>query len=148
MSAPVLLAANVNYLEGLLSDSPLDLMVLDRVGPLTQCAPEALLHRGVNVRPGASLNTGAYRDRDLARVQDTLTVEMAYKITPVAQRASRDSALLLEEQVRKLLTGAHPALAGHVAYQGTPSRGLHPADGTWWITVQNFTIDRDAVLGG
>lgn len=148
MTAPVLLSANVRYLEELLSASALELYVLDRVGPLTSCAPEQLLHRGVNVRPSSSTNTGAYRDRSLARVQDGLVVEMAYKITPTAQRASRDSALLLEEQIRKLLTGSHPSLAGFVAYQGTPSRGLHPADGTWWITVQNFTIDRDAVLGG
>jgi len=144
----VLLSEAVNQMETVLDDAALGLVLLDRVGPLTRCVPAELLHHGVNVRPTATANTGQYRDDGIARVQDRVVVEMAYLLTPTAQRASRDEALVLEEQIRRVLTGASIALAGRLRYVGTGARGVHPADASWWITTMTYTLNRDALLGG
>lgn len=142
------LADDLRQLETALIGADLELVILDRIGPLARCAPSTLLSRGVLIRPQATANTGQYRDDGLARVQDTLVVEMAYEIIPTAQRVSREEALVLEEQIRTLLTGESVGLTGRLRYQGTTSRGLHPQDGTWWMTSMTYTRARDALLGG
>jgi hypothetical protein len=147
MSA-LLLTTTIRTIEDAMSAAELGLVVLDRIGELVRCRPATLLHRGVSVQPTTTTNTGQYRDLTLARVQDRFTIEMAYRITPGGQRDSRDEALVLEEQIRKLLTGLIPGLATPVKYVGTPNRRLHPADQGWWITTMTYTTDRDAVLGG
>lgn len=142
------LSDDLAQIEAVLTASALGLKVLDRVGPITQCAPATLLHKGVLVRPMSSRNTGQYRDDGIARVSDTFAVEMAYQLTPVAQRTSRNAALVLEEQIRVLLTGESIGLTGRLRYVDTPSRALHPDDASWWMTTMTFTRERDALLGG
>jgi len=147
MSTGVPLHQTLRELEDLLADSALDLTVLDRIGKLADCTPQALIDRCVLVRSDRTANTGQYRDQGLARARDTLTVEGAHRITPTKQRDSRDRALLLEEQVRVLLTSLAPQQERHLSFISAV-RGLHPSDGTWWLYSLTFTADRDAALGG
>lgn len=142
------IADDLRELEAALVASQLGLRLLDRVGPIAQCAPTNLLHRGVIVRPSQTVNTGQYRDDEHARVSDSYVVELAYMLTPTAQRTSREEALVLEEQVRVLLTGLAVGLTGRLRYVGTTSRGLHPEDASWWMTSMTYTRERDALLGG
>lgn len=144
----VLLADAIEEIEDFILCAGLGLKLIDRVGPLTRCVPTELLHKGVTVRPGSTVNTGQYRDQEVARVQDNLLVEMAYQLTPMHQRTTRNEALVLEAQIRRILTGETVALSGRLRYTGTTSRDVHPADTTWWITTMTYTFARDALLGG
>lgn len=143
-----LLADTLADLERALTNSELNVTIIDRIGPLFSMTPEQMLDRGVLVRSDRTRNLGQYRDQELARVEDEITVECGYRIIATKQKESRVGALLLEEQIRALMTGVVPGLGFRMTYTGTPSRGLHPQDAMWWVSVQTFTTARDAPLGG
>lgn len=144
----VMLSDLLRELESALDNAQqVDVHVLDRLGQLVTCTPAPELHRGVTVYSTQTSNTNQYRDDGLARVRDSVVVEHGYLIAPTAQRESRDEALVLEEQIRALLTGLVVMGNTRPRYAST-TRRQHPQDATLWITAQTFTIDRDAILGG
>lgn len=143
-----LLADTLAQFEDVLTASGLDLKVMDRIGPIISHTPNSLLSRGVLVRCDSTTNLNEYRDDALARVRDTITVEGCYLIVAGKQKKCRAEAMLLEEQIRVLLTTQAPQLASHTTYVGTTQRGIHPLDASWWFYSMTFTTSRDAALGG
>lgn len=125
----------------------LSLVVMDRVD-VAGATSDALAHRGIAVLPTSSRNTGEYRDVALARVEDQFSVALLYRIRPKDQRASRDEALTLEEQIRMRLTDSIWMRGARIVYLGTPTRGPHPKSAEWYLIAQTFTAQRDALLGG
>jgi hypothetical protein len=145
----IMLHSHLEAAEQRLTDSDLDLKVLDRIGTLASCTPNELLHRGVLLAADSSINTQQYRDTTLARVQDSLRVEFGYRIISRKQKARRNEAMVLEEQLRRLLTTGPLLLNSAIlSYIGTPNRRLHPQSHEWWITTMTFSVARDAILGG
>jgi len=142
-----LLSETLAEYETVLGASELDLYIIDRIGPITTHTPNTLASRGVLVRSDTTNNLDQYRDQNLARVVDDITVELLYLIVATKQKACRAEALLLEEQIRVLLTQRAPQLASHTTFRGA-SRGLHPLDASWWFCSMTFTTARDAALGG
>lgn len=136
----------IRSFEGRLAGSPLELRTLDAVD-IPKALPDTLAHRGFGVSCPESPNTGAYRDRNLARVSDRIVVTLTYRVNPKQQRASARAAMLLEEQVRAHLTEPAWEPDLHIAYQ-TATRGPHPQSSEWWLTTIVFTASRDARLGG
>lgn len=140
-----LLATTLRALEaGIAAD--LGLTALDRLD-LVSTMPEHLQRLCFVVSSGGTTNTGQYRDAGLARVDDEVIIEFAVAIDPRGQRASRDDALLLEERVRTYVTRPGAFGKGTLVYAST-QRGPHPADPAWYVVAQNFTLPRDAALGG
>jgi len=151
MSRTLLLLDLLNEIETCLDGAGLDLKVLDRIGNLLDCTPETLKSRGVTVQSLSTQNLGGSeagdRDRAFARVEDSVLVQMAYRIVPSKQKATRNEALLLEEQIRKVLTSRAWSTSSYARYQST-TRGLVTADRSWWVAALTFTIRRGAALGG
>lgn len=110
-------------------------------------AVTGLLHRGVSVNvPAQTQNTGLYRDATMCRVEDRISITLTYVVRPDEQRACRAEALVLEEQVRCLLTGT-PLLPYRLRYLGASNR--RTVGGAEWIVItQDFAAQRDAALGG
>jgi len=142
-----LLSETLAEYETVLSGSDLDLKIIDRIGPITTHTPTNLSNKGVLVRSDTTNNRDQYRDQHLARVLDDITVEFLYLIVATKQKDCRAAALLLEEQIRVLITSRAPQLASHTTFRGV-SRGLHPLDASWWFCSMKFTTARDASLGG
>ena len=144
------LADLVRQVEARLLDSGgqagLGLVLLDRVD-VSAAAPEALAHKGIGVQAPQTENSGEYRDQGLARVEDRLQVTLAYRVRPKAQKASRDEALDLEEQIRIRLTDDIALREMRIHYLGS-TRGPHPKSSEWYVITQAFSAQRDALLGG
>jgi len=106
-----------------------------------------LLHKGVGINlPSQSANTGAYRDATMARVEDRVSVTLTHIVVPNDQRTSRAAALVLEEQIRHMLTQT-ASTPFRLRYLGTSSRRT-VGGAEWIVIVQDFAAQRDAALGG
>jgi hypothetical protein len=148
MSATSLLLDQLTQIERCLDDAPLGLVLLDRIGDLARCTPDEALHKGVTVQPTTTANLDQTRNRRTAYVSDGYVLQLLYETgIPGAQKARRNEALVLEEQIRKLLTGGALDLANHLRYVSS-TRGLLASDGAWWLTTMSFTAHRSAILGG
>lgn len=87
-------------------------------------------------------NTEGFRGRSTIEGAEQVVVTVAYKIRPNNQRASRDEAERLEEDIRRrimLLRGPlryyRPTFVGAV-------RGVSEASAEWWISTQTFQFLR------
>lgn len=119
-----LLSDTLAEYETVLEGADLGLKVIDRIGPITTHTPNTLANKGVLVRSDTTNNRDQYRDRHLARVLDDITVEFLYQIVATKQKACRAEAMLLEEQIRKLLTSRAPQLASHTTFRGASRLSL------------------------
>ena len=120
---------------------------LDVVARLNLPSASARQHRLVSVTAPTTTNTEAYRDSDLARVEDRIVGGRAYRVRANDQIATRTEANRLEEQVRRALTDPAWQADWHVVYEGT-TRGTGGSGAEWWVSDQTFRVTRDAVLGG
>lgn len=149
MSRPTLLLDWVQRIEEVINCAGLGMKLLDRIGPLDQCTPDELLHKGYTVQATSSTNTNQSRNQDHARIAETFVVQFMYEVRVLgtSSKSRRDEALLLEEQLRTAITG--PAIDLHQRLRiTTAQRGLHPRDLSWWLSTQTFTAERPAPLGG
>lgn len=131
--------------ERVLSEAGLGLVLTDRIDLLS--TGDEHLHRGVVVSVTQTTNTNQTRNRDLARVVDTVTVQTAYRLRPGDRRDDRKAAYVLEEQVRVALTSTVCVWGEHLTYVSA-TRAPAGQDGQWMITTQTYTTRRDAALGG
>ena len=122
----------------------LDLTLMDRLTPEAISNPRLL--RGVHVEVPTTLNTDGYRDQGEALVRDTVTVTLLYRVGPKDQKAGRNQAMRLEDQIRVMLTSRGWRSEWHVHHTGAV-RGPDPASAEVYRIVQTFTTLRDAELG-
>ena len=102
-------------------------------------------HHGVFVRRESTDNLDLYRDQDIARVEDEITVDLTYRVTPKNQRTSRDAALAVEEAIINRLTEASTALASyHPRYIGSQ---IGTPSGEWQTVSITFALTRDQQVG-
>lgn len=126
--------------------SNLGLQIIDRID-IPNASPAQIAHKGVGVGIFGTTNTHQYRDATYARVEDTVTVTLTYRIRPQDQRTSRDEAIRLEEQIRAILCDGTWLRDTEIRYAGTSVRGPHPKSADFFLIVQLFTTARDAALG-
>lgn len=105
------------------------------------------LHRAVQLGVPASRNTDDYRDQDLARSEDTVTVTLRYRINPSAQHRFRREGIAHAELVRRWLTDPLWIGALRVRWRAT-ARSTGPTATEIYTIVQTYTVTRDAALGG
>jgi len=134
-------------IEDRLTSGPLALKLIDSIDPANG-SPMHISHRGVAVTIPTTTNTGLYRDDTFALASDRVEVSVSYQVRPEEQRASRREAIVLEEQVRVLLTDEAYQRDLHLAYDSTSFRGPHPQTSEFYLITQVFTTKRDAALGG
>ena len=140
-----LLVDIVAEVERNLDAADLALVRLDRLTLLGYS--DEHMHRGYVVPTPRTRNTNQMRDQSHARVLDSVEIQHAYRIRALEQRASRDEALVLEEQIRKAMTSRFMAWGDHLHFEGV-ERVYQGEDGQWLIITQTYTTRRMAVLGG
>lgn len=131
--------------EALLSGAGLGLQVVDRIA--RDAAPNLRLPKGVHVEMPEGSNTGRMRDRAVAEMAETVTVQVLYRVNPQDQKASRNAALALGERVRETVTSRtwHPEWQVRIVSE---RRGPHPASAEWWLVEHVYTMRRLARVGG
>jgi len=145
MSDP-LLVDSIGRIEAILEAAELGLQVSDK--PRLRGQSDSHLHRGVTVNVPTTENTDNDRNAARAQVIDAYEVEMAYKIRAKREhRTSRDEALVLEAQVRQVLTSRHDEWPIHLVYQRS-LREYQGESNEWFIITQTFSARRYASLGG
>lgn len=108
--------------------------------------PQQRRHKGVAVWRQGTRNTEAYRDQDLARVQDTIVVEISYRVSPKAQHTSAQAARDLCDDVIQVVADCDEATLApyHPIFLGEDEQHL----GEWVVTRQRYRLTRDQQLGG
>lgn len=120
-----------------------DVQVIDRLEVTAQDTANA--HGGVIVNaPSTDVLDGAagYRQQDITRVTDTITVALSWHLKPNGQKTSRDEAIGKARQIRKALTTlTWNRRTRFIGEERAVSKG-------WYLITQTYEFDRTAVLGG
>lgn len=104
-------------------------------------------HGSVRVTCDATRNRNGYRDQALARVDDTITVTILFRLNAASQRDSERDAIDTAERVRAWLTDGvwlralHPTFIDEARSPAAEEKGLYRI-------VQRHRVTRDAQLGG
>lgn len=136
----------VEAFEERLSGSPFNLVTLDRID-IPKALPSTLLHLGFGVDIPSGANTGQYRDLEMARWNERVRVTLSYRVNPQQQRASRNAAYTLEDQVRAYLCCSTWEGDLHVRCLDA-TRAPSPVSSEWFLITLTFSATRDARLGG
>lgn len=144
MSATAL-ADVVQHIEDAIANAGLELRLLD-VLDLTHHTDDNL-DRGFCVMVPSSVNRQESRENDLTVSGDTFEVQVGYRMRHTQRRESRAEAMVLEEQIRAIVTSRRADWPTHLVWAGT-QRQLAAADPQWYIITQRFTGRRYAALGG
>jgi len=139
------LADNLAALESALADAGLGLVMLDKLTVLG--AGDEHIHKGCVVRIPSSANTDGHRNFDLSLSEDMIEVEVAYKIRPREQRTSRDEALVLEAQIRDLLTSTDAPWSWRIVWRSS-DRAVTDGDSTKLVITQTFATLWSIAMGG
>lgn len=135
----------IAHIESAIVGGGLEMRVLDVVD-LRRHTDENL-HRGFCVNSPTTANLYESRQNDHAVSSDVIEVQIGFQLRPHEQRVSRAEALILEEQVRGIVTSRAADWPVHLVWTGT-TREFPPADQGWMIITQRFTGRRYARLGG
>lgn len=143
LASTVPLEVMIIDLEAAIEAAPLlDVQIADGLRGHTSATQFA---RSVKVNRESTRNLEQSRGRDSTRVEDIVVVELAFRIRPKDQRASRNEAYDLARQLRNRVTQyAHPTLHPYDTRHMTTAERVN---GEWLEITQRYRFHRNESVG-
>jgi hypothetical protein len=106
--------------------------------------PQQRRHRGIAVWREGTRNREEFRDQGAARVDDTVVVEVSWRLSPKNQHASAQTGRDLADDVLQVVADCDDLVPYHPIYVSTAEQHL----GEWLVLTQRYRFTRQQQLGG
>ena len=107
--------------------------------------PQQRRHLGVWVERESTVNLDQTRNHVRSRVEDTIKIELSYRVSPKNQRAGRNAAYDLAKDIRNRITDRGNATLA--PFQVVYLDEIEDLNGEWLIIQGRYTTRRYAEVG-